>query len=384
MFRGYWPVAGCLAVLLGLAGGCATTGAGGGDARDLHLVRTTYGTVPDQGTAYLYTLTNANGMEVRITNYGGIVTSLLAPDATGAFADVSLGYPGLEGYFDNNPNFGCLVGRFGNRIAKGRFMLDGQDYTLAVNNGPNHLHGGLLGFSKKLWDAKPVRREDAVGLKLTYVSADGEEGYPGTLQTTVHYWLTNANELEIVYEAVTDKATPVNLTFHGYFNLDGEGDILDHEMMINATRYTPVDDTLIPTGELAPVANTPLDFTTPVAIGARIDADHEQIRRGGGYDHNYVLNGQDGSLALAARVYAPESGRVMEVYTTQPGIQFYSGNFLDGTITGKAGKAYQKRYGFCLETQHYPDSPNQPAFPSCILRPGEKYFQKTVYRFTTR
>ncbi len=386
MFTGYWRVAGCLAVLLGLAGGCATTGAGGEGARDLHIVRTTCGTVPDQGTAYLYTLTNTNGMEVRMTNYGGIVMSLLTPDATGAFADITLGYPGLDGYFDNNPNFGCLVGRFGNRIAKGRFTLDGQEYSLAVNNGPNHLHGGILGFSKKLWDAKAVDREDAVGLKLTYVSVDGEEGYPGSLQTTVHYWLTNANELEIVYEAVTDQATPVNLTFHGYFNLDGEGegDILDHELMINAAKYTPVDETLIPTGELAPVANTPLDFTTPVAIGARIDADHEQIRYGGGYDHNYVLNSQDGSLALAARVYAPESGRVMEVYTTQPGIQFYSGNFLDGTITGKAGKVYQRRYGFCLETQHYPDSPNQPGFPSCILKPGETYLQKTVYRFTTR
>ena len=221
----------------------------------------------DQGTAYLYTLTNANGMEVRITNYGGIVTSLLAPDVTGAFADVSLGYPGLEGYFDNNPNFGCLVGRFGNRIAKGRFMLDGQDYTLAVNNGPNHLHGGILGFSKKLWDAKPVRREDAVGLKLTYVSADGEEGYPGNLRVSVTYLLTNRNELRIEYEATTDKATPVNVTHHGYFNLTGaQRNILDHELMLNADRFTPVDAGLIPTGELRPVEGTPMDFLSLIHI----------------------------------------------------------------------------------------------------------------------
>ena len=386
MLRDHWRVAICLAACLGLAGGCAGTGVSGEAPKGLHLARITFGTVPEQGTAYLYTLTNANGMELQITNYGGVVISLRAPDATGAFADITLGYPGLEGYFDNDPNFGCLVGRFGNRIAKGRFTLDEQEYTLAVNNGPNHLHGGIRGFSKKLWDAKAVHREDAVGVQLACVSVDGEEGYPGTLQTTVHYWLTNANELEITYEAITDKATPVNLTFHGYFNLngEGEGDILGHELMINAARYTPVDETLIPTGELAPVANTPLDFTTPMAIGARIDASDEQIRRGGGYDHNYVLNSQDGSLALAARVYAPESGRVMEVYTTQPGMQLYTGNFLDGTITGKAGKAYQKRYGFCLETQHYPDSPNQPDFPSSILRPGERYLEKTVYRFTTR
>ncbi|MFO7973572.1 MAG: aldose epimerase family protein [Candidatus Hydrogenedentota bacterium] len=347
--------------------------------------RATYGTVPGEGKADIYTLTNANGMEAQITNYGGIVTSLRVPDANGELADVVLGYPSIEGYIENPSYFGCLVGRFGNRIAKGKFTLDGKEYSLAANDGPNHLHGGVKGFNKVLWKATPVGREDAVGLKLTYVSPNGEEGYPGTLKTTVHYWLTNANELEIVYEAVTDKPTPINLTHHGYFNLDGQGtgDILDHVMMINADRYTPVDETLIPIGELASVDGTPFDFTKPTPIGERINADHEQIKRGGGYDHNFVLNSKDGSLALAARVVAPESGRVMEVYTTQPGVQFYAGNFLDGTITGKQGKVYEKRYGFCLETQHFPDSPNQPDFPSCILEPGDKYYQKTVYRFTT-
>ncbi|HOD49893.1 MAG TPA: aldose epimerase family protein [Candidatus Hydrogenedentes bacterium] len=386
MFTRNWRVAVCLAAVLGVFPGCATQGNGEEGSGRLSIAKATYGTAPEGGNADLYTITNANGMVAQITNYGGTVTSLLVPDAAGALADVTLGYPSLEGYFENKPYLGCLVGRFGNRIAKGRFTLDGKEYVLAVNNESNHLHGGIKGFNKVLWDAKPAYREGAVGLKLTYVSVDGEEGYPGTLETTVHYWLTNANELEIVYEAVTDKATPVNLTYHGYFNLDGqgEGDILDHVMMINASRYTPVDETLIPTGELAPVANTPLDFTMPVAIGERINADHEQIKRGNGYDHNYVLNSQDGSLALAARVLAPGSGRVMEVYTTQPGVQFYSGNFLDGTITGKEGKVYKQRYGFCLETQHYPDSVNQPGFPSCILEPGKKYYQKTVYRFTTR
>lgn len=376
----------CLGVAAACVAGCATQEAGGQFSSKMRLTKTTYGTAPGQGQADLYTLTNANGMEVSITNYGGIVTSLLAPDADGTFADVVLGYPDFEGYLNNNPFFGCLVGRFGNRIANGRFTLDGVEYQLAVNNGPNHLHGGLKGFDKVLWDATPVRRRDALGLRLFYLSPDGEEGYPGNLRTTVHYWLTNDNELEIVYEAETDKPTPVNLTHHSYFNLDGqgEGDILDHVMMINASHYTPVDETLIPTGEIAPVAGTPFDFTTPARIGERIDADHEQIKYGGGYDHNYVLDSQDGSLALAARVVGPRSGRVMEVYTTEPGMQLYTGNFLDGSITGKEGKSYHKRYGFCLETQHFPDSPNQPAFPSSILRPGETYYQKTVYRFTTR
>jgi aldose 1-epimerase len=352
----------------------------------MQVVKTIFGTVPGAGVADLYTITNATGMQADITNYGGIVTALRVPDANGNFEDVVLGYPDFDGYLDNSPHFGSLVGRFGNRIAKGKFTLNGQEYTLAVNNGPNHLHGGLKGFDKVLWEATPVGRKDAVGLKLVYVSPDGEEGYPGQLTTTVHYWLTNANELEIVYEAITTRPTPVNLTHHSYFNLEGqgEGDILNHVMKINADLYTPVDETLIPTGEIAPVTGTPLDFTTPTRIGERINADQEQIKRGGGYDHNFVLNSQDASLALAARVVAPESGRVMEVYTTQPGVQFYSGNFLDGTIKGKQGKVYEKRYGFCLETQHYPDSPNQPNFPSCILRPGEKYYQKTVYRFTTK
>lgn len=384
MYTRTLSVAVCLVASLALFSGCATWGPWPFNTEiPINLSKETFGTVPGEGEACLYTLTNANGMEARITNFGGNVTSLRVPDANGKLADVVLGFPSLEEYIENPPNFGCLVGRFGNRIAKGKFTLNGTEYSLALNDGPNHLHGGLKGFNKVLWKATPAGREDAVGLKLTYVSPDGEEGYPGTLKTTVHYWLTNANELEIVYEATTDKATPVNLTHHSYFNLDGQGngDILDHVMMINAEHYTPVDETLIPTGELAPVAGTPLDFTHPTPIGERINADHEQIKRGGGYDHNYVLNSQDGSLALAARVVAPESGRIMEVWTTEPGVQFYSGNFLDGTLTGKEGKVYEKRYGFCLETQHYPDSPNQPDFPSCILEPGEKYYQKTVYRF---
>jgi len=343
-----------------------------------------FGVTPEGEQVDLYTLTNAHGLRVRITNYGGIVVSLEVPDRRGRQADVVLGYDRLEDYLRENPYFGALIGRYANRIARGRFVLDGVEYHLATNDGPNHLHGGIKGFDKVVWQAQPLRRADAVGLKLSYLSPDGEEGYPGNLQVTVRYYLTNDDALRIEYEAQTDKATPVNLTHHSYFNLagSGNGDILQHELMINADRFTPVDEHLIPTGELRPVAGTPFDFRTPTPIGARIDQDDQQLHFGRGYDHNWVLNDYDGSLRLVARVREPDSGRVMEVYTTEPGLQFYSGNFLDSSNVGKGGKVYRHRYGFCLEAQHFPDSPNKPQFPSVILRPGRKYTQVTVYKFS--
>ena len=326
----------------------------------------------------LYTLTNANGASAGITNYGGIVISLEVADREGKIDDVVLGYNSLAEYIKDSPYFGAIVGRYGNRIAKGRFTLDGVEYKLAINNGENHFHGGLKGFDKVVWEAEEIETSEGVGLKLSYLSKDGEEGYPGNLRCVVIYTLTNNNELKINYEAETDKATPINLTHHSYFNLAGEGngDILGHELMFNADSYTPVDEGLIPTGEIKSVKDSPMDFTEPMAIGSRIS----QVE--GGYDHNYVLHcDNEGSLSLAARVYEQASGRVMEVYTTEPGIQFYSGNFLNGTLTGKSGKAYGKYYGFCLETQHFPDSPNKANFPSVVLKPGEKYRHVTVYKF---
>lgn len=333
------------------------------------------------GNAELYTLTNKNGMEVSITNYGGRVVTLKAPDRAGRMADVVLGFDNLDGYLRQNPFFGALVGRYGNRIAKGKFTLDGREYTLARNNGENALHGGLRGFDKVYWEP----RVEGNRLLLHYLSKDGEEGYPGNLDTTVSYTLTDANELRIDYAATTDKDTVVNLTNHSYFNLagQGEGDILSHRMMIDADRFTPVDAGLIPTGELRPVDKTPFDFRQPVEIGARINDADEQLTFGKGYDHNFVLNGHVGTLRLAARATEPKSGRVMEVLTTEPGLQFYTGNFLDGSITGK-GKVYKHRYGFCLETQHFPDSPNKPQFPSVVLKPGQKYHTTTVYRFSAQ
>ncbi len=333
----------------------------------------------------VYTLTNANGVEARILNYGGRIVSLKVPDKQGALGDVVLGFDTFDGYEKDNPFFGALVGRYGNRIAKGHFTLDGHQYTLAVNNGENALHGGLKGFDKQIWTVKPSETKDGQSLELQYVSKDGEEGYPGTLTATVTYTLTNANELRIHYQATTDKPTVVNLTNHSYFNLAGagNGDILGHELMLNADKFTPVDKGLIPTGELRPVDGTPFDFRKATAIGARINADDEQIKLGGGYDHNFVLNGQAGTMRLAARATDPKSGRVLEVSTTEPGVQFYTGNFLDGTLHGKGGKVYNKRYGFCLETQHYPDSPNKPSFPSTVLRPGQKYDTTTVFKFST-
>jgi aldose 1-epimerase len=345
-----------------------------------------FGKTADGTPVDLYTLINAHGLEAKITNYGGIVVSLLVPDRNGKLGDVVLGYHNLEGYLQKNPYFGCIIGRYGNRIAKGKFTLKGVEYTLAQNNGENHLHGGIKGFDKVVWNAKEGQSDAGVGLELTYLSKDGEEGYPGNLAVTVTYTLTNTNELKLDYVATTDKETVVNLTHHSYFNLAGAGvgDILGHEVMLDAERFTPVAAGLIPTGELRRVKGTPLDFTQPTAIGARIDQEDEQLRLGKGYDHNWVLNSGGGSLALAARVEEPTTGRVMEVYTTEPGMQFYTGNFLDGSITGKEGKVYRRRDGFCLETQHFPDSPNQPDFPSTVLKPGEQYRQTTIYKFSAK
>jgi aldose 1-epimerase len=318
--------------------------------------------------------------------YGAIITSLKVPDRNGKPGDVVLGFDSLEGYLKGHPYFGAVMGRYGNRIAKGRFKLGGKEYTLAKNNGENSLHGGLKGFDKQVWTAKDVSTADAASVEFTYVSKDGEEGYPGTLTTTVTYTLAAANELKIDYHLSSDKETVANVTNHSYFNLSGqgEGDILGHDVMLNADRFTPVDAGLIPTGELRPVRGTPFDFTQPAAIGARVNQDDEQLMRGKGYDHNFVLSGGGGTLELAARVHDPKSGRLMEVMTTQPGVQFYIGNFLDGTLTGKGGKVYKQRYGFCLETQHFPDSPNQPAFPSTVIKPGEPFHSTTVFRFTAR
>jgi aldose 1-epimerase len=341
-----------------------------------------YGKTAEQEAVELYTLTNAKGASVKILTYGGIVTSLKVPDRNGKLGDVVLGFDDLESYLKSNPFFGALVGRYGNRIAKGKFTLNGKEYTLARNNDPNHLHGGIKGFDKVVWKAKEIAGKNGPGLVLTYVSKDGEEGYPGRLAVTVVYTLTNNNELNIAYTATTDKPTVVNLTHHSYFNLAGEGDILKHELMIAADRFTPVDATLIPTGELRSVKGTPMDFTKPFAIGARIEQADEQLKFGRGYDHNWVLNASKGAMALAARVYEPVSGRVMEVHTTEPGMQFYTGNFLNSK--GKGGQLYQARYGFCLETQHFPDSPNQPKFPSTTLKPGQKYQTTTSYRFSAK
>jgi aldose 1-epimerase len=333
----------------------------------------------------LYTLTNANGRKVGIITYGGTVVSLTAPDRNGKYADVVLGMDDLAGYQKATAFFGAIIGRYGNRIGKGQFTLDGATYKLPVNDGPNTLHGGPAGFDKRVWSAAPGSSADGDTLELTYVSKDGEAGFPGTLTSKVVYTLTAKNELKIDYTATTDKATVVNLTNHSYFNLagQGEGDVLTHEVMIDAARFTPVDATLIPTGELRPVAGTPFDFTKPTAVGARIEAADEQIKFGKGYDHNWVLNKGAGGLTKAAEVHETKSGRVMEVWTTEPALQFYTGNFLDGTLHGK-GKTYVRRGALCMETQHYPDSPNQPAFPSTELKPGATYHTTTVYRFSAR
>jgi aldose 1-epimerase len=329
---------------------------------------------------FLYTLAAPDGTQVRITNFGGIVTSIIVPDRNGKMGDVVLGFDSLKSYEDVHPYFGCLVGRYANRIAAGKFELDGKTYQLAKNNGNNHLHGGDSGFDKKVWEAREITEGNSAGIELTYLSPDGEEGYPGNLKVTVDYLLTPARELKIRYKAATDKATPVNLTYHGYFNLEGagNGDILSHELMINADRYTVVNNELIPTGELRAVAGTPMDFRQPKPIG------RDMARVDGGYDHNFALNvGSEKKIIKAATLSEPTSGRWMEVYTDQPGIQFYGGNFLDGTLKGKSGKIYFDHFGLCLETQHFPDSPNQPGFPDTILRPGETFSSETIYKFGT-
>jgi aldose 1-epimerase len=382
------------------------------------IQKSPFGRAPDGAEVSLYTLTNANGVVVKITNFGGIVTEIQAPDRDGDIGTITLGFAELDPYTDRSPYFGALIGRYGNRIAHGRFTLDGTEYRLTVNNGHNHLHGGTHGFDKVVWESSPSEKPGVAALHLHYLSKNGQQGYPGNLDVKVCYELTNADELLIHFTATTDAATPVNLTNHTYFNLAGAGDILDHELMICADRYTPVDEGLIPTGELAPVAGTPFDFTTPRKIGARIDADDLQLRHAGGYDHNFVLGRADAggqavissaeldglavrslpeeagtvasadldglgetgraALRLAARAHDPRSGRVLELFTQEPGVQFYSGNFLDGSL------GFPFRGAFCLEPQHFPDSPNQPQFPSTILRPGAVYNTTMKFRFSAR
>lgn len=332
-----------------------------------------------------FTLTNKNGVEVKAITYGGIITSLRTPDRTGAAGDIVLGFDSIDGYLGDHPFFGAIIGRYGNRIAKGRFSIDGAEYKLATNNGPNHLHGGNKGFDKVIWKAEPLpSMPGQSAVAFTYTSADGEEGYPGKLLVEVTYTLNDKNELIVDYLARTDKPTHVNLTQHSYFNLAGAGDILGHELTIDADRYTPVDATLIPTGELAPVEGTPFDFRTSTPIGARINDAHVQIKNGTGYDHNWVLTRNGTGVQRAARVVEPKSGRTMEVSTTEPGIQFYAGNFLDGKLIGKGGRSYGQRSGFCLETQHYPDTPNQKTFPTTLLKPGAEYKSRTVFAFGTQ
>lgn len=349
------------------------------------ISKESFGKLPDGQEADLYTLTNAKGMTVNITNYGGIITKLTAPDKNGEFADVVLGFDSLAPYLAGHPFFGALVGRYGNRIAKGKFKLNDKEYKLAINNGPNALHGGIKGFDKVIWKATEINQDSVVGLQLEYVSKDMEEGYPGTLTVKVVYTLDNDNALTINYTATTDKATVVNLTNHSYFNLTGlKRDILDHEIQIESDSIVPVDTTLIPTGKLRAVEGTPFDFRKPTKISAGINkVEDEQIKNGGGYDHCWVLKRSEPGLVLFATATDPESGRKLEAFTTEPAVQFYTGNFLDGTLKGK-NATYVKRFGFCLETEHYPDSPNQPQFPSTVLNPGDTYQTTTKYRFSAK
>jgi aldose 1-epimerase len=361
--------------------GCTTHGSSGGA-----ISKEPFGSVEGQPVE-LYTLKNSKGAEARIMTYGGIVQSLKVADKSGNFGDVVLGYDNVDDYVRNNPYFGCLVGRYGNRIGGGKFTLEGQTYTLATNNGPNSLHGGLKGFDKVIWKAtKATVGSNGPRLELNYLSKDGEEGFPGNLDVTATYTLTDDNELRLDFRATTDKTTVANLTHHSYFNLRGQGngDILGHEVFINSDKTTPVDKDLITTGEYTSVEGTPFDFRNSTAIGARINNPDTQLQYGPGYDHNWVINNPAGKLGLQARVYEPTTGRVMEVLSDEPGLQFYAGNFLDGTITGKGGKVYPRRSGFCMEPQHYPDSPNKPQFPSVTLRPGETYRNTIIYKFSVK
>ena len=352
--------------------------------KNLTIVKSTFGEV-DGKAVDLYTMQNVNGIKVAISNYGGTIISVETPDKDGKFADIVVGHNDFDGMMKQTSYFGPLIGRFANRIAKGKFSLDGKEYTLAVNNEPNTLHGGIKGFDKNVWDAEIIKRENATGIKLTYVSPDGEEGYPGEVTTVVNYLLTNDDELKIEYSATTDAKTIINLTNHTYWNLSQPGTILDHKMMINADKTTPVDETLIPTGELTDVKATALDFTIGKLIGKDIKNECDQLKYGNnGYDHNWVLNkDKDGKLTLAMSLYDAESGRILEMHTTEPGLQFYSGNFLDGTIVDKNGYKLQKHDALVIEAQHFPDSPNQPNFPNTILLPGEEYTQTTILKFMT-
>ena len=374
----------CAACLIGCATDNASQPSGASGQESGQISRHPFGKTKEGNPVDLFTLRNGKGAEARICNYGGLVISLKVPDRSGKFGDVVLGYDNLDGYLKSSPYFGSLVGRYGNRIAKGKFTLNGKEYTLAVNNGPNALHGGIKGFDKVVWTAKILATPNGPSLELRYLSKDGEEGFPGNLSVTAVYTLTEDNGLRLDYTATTDKDTVVNLTQHSYFNLAGKGDNLHHEVMINADKFTPVDSTLIPTGELRPVQGTPFDFRKSTAIGARINQEDEQLKFGNGYDHNWVINKPAGKLGVIARVYEPTSGRVLEVLSTEPGLQFYTGNFLDGTIKGKGGWVYQFRNAFCMEPQHFPDSPNHPNFPSVVLKPGEVYKHTLIYRFSVQ
>lgn len=348
-----------------------------------------FGTTKDGEKVEKYTLSNGSGLEMAVISYGGIITSFKAPDKNGNYEDIVLGLDSVSQYENGSPYFGAIIGRYGNRIAKGKFTLDGKEYQLETNDGPNHLHGGNKGFDKVVWNVEPGNAtENSASLKLTYTSKDGEGGYPGNLDVTVTYTLNKDNSLDIAYEATTDKKTIVNLTNHSYFNLSGDFSekILDHVVEINADQYLPIDETLIPTGELRSVEGTPFDFTEPTRIGKGLELENsnQQLKRGPGYDHCWVLNNQDSGVRFAASAYHPESGRFMEVYTNEPGLQFYTGNFLDGSLPAKGGGTYEKRTGFCMETEHYPDSPNQEGFPSVVLKPGEKYTTQTSYKFSVK
>jgi len=364
----------------------STLAASGAAARPGSTKKASFGKAPDGQDVDLYTLTNKNGVEVAISTYGGVVVSLKVPDRNGKLGDVVLGFDSVDGYVSDKSYFGAIIGRYGNRIGHAQFVLDGKTYTLAKNNGENTLHGGNKGFNKAVWTPKEIPAKDGQALELTYQSKDGEEGFPGNLQVRVVYTLTDSNALRIDYSATTDKNTVINLTNHSYFNLagPGSGDILGHVLTIEADKFTPVDSGLIPTGELREVAGTPFDFRKPTLIGTRINSDDEQIKLGGGYDHNFVLRRKMAAqISLAARVMEPKTGRVLEVWTTEPGIQFYTGNFLDGSVQGKGNITYTKRSAFCLETQHFPDSPNKPKFPSTELNPGQHYHTTTIYKFST-